>query len=115
MAAPRFAAVPNIPMTGLTDWQSYVLSALKENVEILTGARGGTGGRAVVSGNITVAAVPTGTMTRVTAQGASYTISGVTVPSADDYVKLLTNVQELANDVATLRASVNALLIQLKG
>lgn len=115
MATPRFAAVPSIPLSGLTDWQAYVLSALKENVEVLTGARGGTDGKAVVQGNITVTQVPTLTMTRVSATGNSYTISGVTVPAADDYVKLLTNVQELANDVATLRVALNTLIAQMKG
>lgn len=115
MAAPRFAAVPSIPLSGLTDWQSMVLSALKENVEVLTGVRGGTDGRAVVSGYITVAPAPTQTMTQVTAQGSSYTISDVLVPSASDYAVLLGNVQSLANDVANIRATLNALITQLKG
>jgi hypothetical protein len=53
-------------------------------------------------------------MSRVTAEGAGFTISGVTVPSLDDYVKLLSNVQQLANDVASLRGTVNALIGQLK-
>jgi tRNA threonylcarbamoyladenosine modification (KEOPS) complex Pcc1 subunit len=47
--------------------------------------------------------------------GAGFTISGVTVPSLDDYNKLAVNVQQLANDVASLRATVNTLINQLKG
>jgi tRNA threonylcarbamoyladenosine modification (KEOPS) complex Pcc1 subunit len=54
-------------------------------------------------------------MQRVTAEGAGFTISGVTVPSLDDYTRLVTNVQQIANDVAALRATVNALINQLKG
>jgi hypothetical protein len=54
-------------------------------------------------------------MTRVTATGAGFTISGVNVPSADDYIKLVSDVQQLANDVANLRATVNTLVNQLKG
>jgi hypothetical protein len=54
-------------------------------------------------------------MTQVTATGAGYTISGVTVPSLDDYIKLAQNVQSLANDVANLRSTLNALISQLKG
>lgn len=115
MAAPRFAAIPNIPLTGLTDWQAYVLSALKENVEILTGVRGGSDGKAVVQGYITVSQVPALTMTRVSATGAGYVVSNVRVPAAEDYAKLLTNVQELANDVATLRTALNTLIAQMKG
>jgi hypothetical protein len=54
-------------------------------------------------------------MQRVTAEGTGFTISGVTVPSLEDYGKLIANVQQLANDVATLRNTVNALINQLKG
>jgi hypothetical protein len=54
-------------------------------------------------------------MQRVTAEGTGFTISNVTVPSLDDYSKLVTNVQQLANDVANLRATVNVLILQIKG
>lgn len=113
----RFAAVPAIPQAGLTDWQGYVLSALKENVELLTGARrsSGVSSQAVVRGQVGVAAPAAQQMTRLSAQGAGYTISNVTVPSIEDYTKLLSDVQTLANDVATLRATVNTLILQLKG
>jgi hypothetical protein len=112
----RFAAIPAVPQSGLTDWQGYVLSALKENVELLTGnRRGNEGSRAVVRGQVGVAAPATQQMTRLTAQGAGYTISNVTVPSIEDYTKLLSDVQTLANDVAALRATVNTLITQLKG
>ena len=111
---PRFTALPNIPQQGLTDWQFTTLNAMKENIELLTGARGNATA-AVTRGSVTVQNAPTQNMQRVTADGSGFTISGVTVPSLDDYTKLVTNVQQLANDVAALRNTVNALLNQLKG
>jgi hypothetical protein len=112
----RFSSIPNIPQSGLTDAQSSIIASLKENVELLIGSRGsGNTTRAVLGGQITVANPATQTMPRVTATGAGFTISGVNVPSLDDYNKLLVNVQQLANDVASLRATVNTLINQLKG
>jgi hypothetical protein len=114
---PRFSAIPTIPQQGLTDWQFTTLNTMKENLELLTGARGGSAAAAsaVTRGSVTVADAPPGSMQRVTAEGTGFTISGVTVPSLDDYTKLIVNVQQLANDVATLRSTVNALINQLKG
>jgi hypothetical protein len=87
---------------------------MKENIELLTGARG-VSASAITRGSVAVSPAPAQTMQRITAEGAGFTISGVTVPSLDDYVKLATNVQQVANDVATLRNTVNALITQLKG
>ena len=111
----RFVAIPNVPLQGLTDWQFQTLTAMKENLELLTGARGGTATSAVTRGSLTVTSAPAQNMVRVTADGSGYTISGVTVPSLDDYTKLISNVQQLANDVAALRNTVNTLIAQLKG
>jgi len=114
---PRFSAIPAIPQQGLMDWQFVTLNAMKENLELLIGARGNSAvsAAAITRGSVTVADAPTQTMQRVTAEGTGFTISGVTVPSLEDYGKLVTNVQQLANDVATLRNTVNALINQLKG
>lgn len=111
---PRFSAIPAIPQQGLTDWQFQTLNAMKENVELLTGVRG-TSASAVIRNTVTVVDAPAQTMQRVTAEGAGFTISGVTVPSLADYNRLVTNVQQVANDVAALRNTVNALINQLKG
>lgn len=112
---PRFSAIPNIPQQGLSDWQFNTLNAMKENLDLLTGARGSLTGTAITKGNVTVVDAPTQTMQRVTAEGAGYTISNVTVPSLDDYGKLVNNVQQLANDVAAIRTTLNTLINQLKG
>lgn len=113
----RFTAIPDIPTTGLTSWQAQTLSAMKENVELLIGTRGEKTGasRAVIKSSLSVNAAPAQSMQRVTATGAGFTISGVNVPSLDDYSNLVTNVQELANDVAALRNTLNTLIQQLKG
>lgn len=110
----RFTAIPSAPQAGVDPWQYSAISALKENVEIMVGARGDQPGRAVFKGQLGVVPAPTQNMKQVTAQGAGYTVSNVTVPSIEDYVKLLENVQTLANDVASIRETLNTLILQLK-
>lgn len=115
--AARFAAIPPVPQGGVTPLEFATLSAIKENVELLIGARGGetsVGNKALIKGQITVGAAPAQQMSRITAEGNGFTISDVTVPSLSDYVKLLRDVQQLANDVANLRNTVNTLIAQLK-
>lgn len=113
---PGFVAVPTIPQVGIDPWQYYFLNSVKENIELLTGQRGdlGAGSRAVAKSQISVDVAPEQKMTRVTAEGAGISVSGAQVPSLDDYAKLLSNVQELANDVATLRGTLNLLISQIK-
>jgi hypothetical protein len=115
--AIRFTAIPNIPQTGLSDWQFQTFNAMKENVELLIGARGdkGVANQAVIRGQITVNNVPNPTIQRVTAQGTGFTISNQTLASLEDYGRLIGNVQQLIDDVATLRNTVNTLINQLKG
>lgn len=86
---------------------------------MLTGARTGTdkSNQSIKTGQITVAAPPTQNMTRVTAEGLAVSLNDekVSVPTAEDYAKLLGNVQTLANDVSSLRSTVEVLIKQLKG
>ncbi len=112
----RFTAIPAIPQSGLTDWQFSTLNSMKENLELLIGARNEKDGasRAVTKSTITVSQAPTQSMQRITAEGVGFTISGVNVVALSDYEKLLINVQQLANDVAALRSTVNTLIQQLK-
>lgn len=113
---PQFTAIPAIPQSGLNDWLFNTLTAMKENIELLIGARGiDNSARAVVKGQVTVDNPPVQTMISVTAQGTGFTINGVTVPSLDDYGNLISDVQQLADDVANLRRTVNTLINQLKG
>ena len=116
MASPRFTAIPAIPQTGIDEWQLRLLSALKENVELLTGTRGeeDRSSVALVRSRLNVSPPPAQTMTRVSAQGAGVTVSGVSIPTLEDYGRLLSDTQRLANDVAVLRATVATLVNQLR-
>lgn len=113
----RFSAIPNPPQSEMSGWQFYMLNALKENVELLTGARGEKDGasRAITKAAVTVAQTPAQSMRQVTAQGSAVNIDGAVVPAIDDYIELLKNVQSLANDVAALRETLNTLIGQLRG
>jgi len=113
----RFSAIPNPPQSDMTGWQYYMLNALKENVDLLTGARGEKDGasRAITKASVTITSVPAQSMRQVTAQGAGVNIEGAVVPALQDYVELLKNVQSLANDVASLRDTLNTLIGQLRG
>lgn len=112
----RFTAIPNIPQSGLTDWQFNTMNAMKENIELLTGARGESdaASRAITKSSVTVDYAPQQQMQRITAEGVGFVVSGVKVPALTDYEKLAINVQTLANDVAALRTTVNNLIKQLK-
>lgn len=116
---PQFTAIPSLPQVGLQPWQVGFYSAIKENLELLIGGRNGTSNArtAVTSGSISVAAPPTQNMTKVTAEGLSIGLKDekTSVPTAEDYAKLIGNVQSLANDVANLRSTVDILIRQLKG
>jgi hypothetical protein len=113
----KYTAIPAVPLVGVPEWQSQLLNALKENVELLTGTRGeeGLASAAVTGARLSVSVPPAQTMVRVSARGQAITISGVTVPLSQDYNQLLSDVQKLANDVATLRNTVELLIRQLKG
>lgn len=112
----RFTSIPAIPQGGMTDWQTILISAVKENVELLTGIRGELDGnsRAVTKGDVTLLELPLQDMKQVSAKGAGFTISGQEVAGLDDYGKLINDVQTLANDLAYTRRALNLLIRQLK-
>ena len=113
----RYTAVPAVPLVGVDEWQSQLLNAIKENVELLIGARGETdrASAALNRASLNVSVPPAQTMTRISASGSGVTISGTNVPVLEDYTQLLNDVQRLANDVANLRATVEILVTQLRG
>jgi hypothetical protein len=116
MSRARYTAIPAIPVVGVEDWQSRVLNALKENVELLTGTRGEQDGAsaAVNLSRLTVNLPPAQRMTRITARGGGVTLSGVNVPTLEDYNQALSDMQLMANDIAALRATVDTLIRQLR-
>jgi hypothetical protein len=109
-----YAALPAVPQVGIPEWQFQFLNNVKQNVEILTRQRGDTGYQAIVSGQIGIQPMGDLNLRQVTATGAGFTISGVNVASAEDYAKLIVDVQTLIGDVAYIKDVLNALINQLK-
>lgn len=109
-----YAALPAVPQVGIPEWQFQFLNNVKQNVEILTGQRGNTGFQAIVSGQVGIQPMGDLNLRQVTATGAGFTISGVNVASAEDYAKLIVDVQTLIGDVAYIKDVLNALITQLK-
>lgn len=110
----RFSAIPNIPQDTGQLWQYTVLTAIKEDIELLIGARGSGDARAVLKGHITAPNPPAQQMQQVSATGAGVAVGGYSVPTAEDYAKLIRDVQTMASDVAALRATVALVMNQLK-
>ena len=119
--ANRFTSVPAVPQGGFTDYQTVLIGAVKENVELLTGLRGevDTVSKAVTQGQVTVNEMGQQKLQQTSAKGTGsvITISGTAYELAnlDDFRKLIIDVQTLAGDVAEMRATLNFLLRQLKG
>lgn len=114
--AVQFTTIPQVPHEGLGPLQYQLLNTLKENVEILTGTRSGAAldNRAITTGQVGVQPVGTLTSPRITASGAGSSIDGTSVPTLEDYAQLMADVQGVMNDVATLRATLNTLIQQLR-
>ena len=109
-----FTGIPAIPTNGLQDWQVLLFSAVKENIELLTGERGGGGLAAVLGSNIRVEPVPEQSMKAATAKGNGYTISGKPVADVHEFGKLIVDVNKLAYDLAKTNQALNTLIQQLK-
>jgi len=131
-----FTGIPDVPQEGLDEWQFRILSTIKENVELLTGSRGASNAdsKALTSSSFSVQPPVPQKMVKITATGAGASLlngfvltpdgsGGFTVdvtgrsdvPLLSDYNNLARNVQELANDVARLRNTVEILITQIRG
>ena len=118
----RFVPIEEVPHEGILPWQSSILSAMKQNVELLIGLRGEEDSisKSITKGQITIVPLANQELQQITAVGAGYTIptgedtSSVTVPSLSDYAKSLRDTQILANDLAYTRFALNTLIQQLK-
>ena len=119
--ANRFTSVPAVPQGGFTDYQTVLIGAVKENIELLTGLRGEADvvSKAITQGQVTVNQMGQQNMQQVTAKGdgSTITISGTAYDLANlsDVRKLIVDVQTLAGDVAEMRATVNFLIKQMRG
>ena len=112
----RFTGIPGLPQVGVEEWQFRVLSAMKQNIELLVGTRGETdaSSRALTKSSITITKVPEPSIRTVSAVGSGFNVGGAQVPSLSDYQTLVRDVQLLVDDVAQLRSTVNTLISQLR-
>ena len=110
----RYVGIPSVPLDA-DPTIVRILSALKENVELLTNQRGESdrASAALNSGSLTVNPV-SGTFQSLSARGLGASISGVAVPLQDDYAKALRDIQKLASDLDALRTVVNQLISELR-
>jgi hypothetical protein len=102
----QFPSLRDVPQSGIPQWQSEFLMQVKEAVELLIGNRG-AGTRAVMNKNVTIVPQNYITMQRVTAVAPG-------AYSQQEFLNLMNNVQELANNVITLQNQVNELIKQLE-
>lgn len=112
----RFTGIPSLPTAGTDQLQAAILSALKENVELLVGTRGESDGasRALLAGQLTVTRPDASSIAAVSARGSGVSISGAAVPTLQDYQNLVRDVQSVINDVVRLRSTVDTLVQQLR-
>jgi hypothetical protein len=98
-----FAALPPIPQSGLTEAELRLLSAMHQNISLLTGQNVAES-KAIISGQVTLTGAPAATT-------AFPSISG---SPANDVAQLATAFQALINDVQSLRDTLNILIAQLR-
>jgi hypothetical protein len=91
---PRFAPIPNVPQQGLSDWQFQTLNAMKENIELLTGAkdRGSVGLEALTRSTVTVNNAPTQNMQRISADGSGFSVQIPVMTAEDTQIQVVTEV-----------------------
>lgn len=113
----RFTGIPSLPPAGLDPAQARLLSAIKENVELLTGTRGeqDRASRALTRGQVNIRNLPEAQFRNLTARGDGIALSGAEMPTLQDYTRALQDIQRLSQDVDTLREYVQTLITQLRG
>jgi hypothetical protein len=112
----RHVATPEVPDT-LLDWQGVLFSAIKENVELLTGTRGegDLSSMAICRGDFTVNPMGTQLMNAI---NTSHNVTPNALNKAaplDAFLDLRSDVQTLAVDVRETRAVLNLLIQNIKG
>lgn len=117
----RFTGVPVVPTSGLPELQANLFSSLKENVELLTGARGeaDSDSRALVRSDVQAKQV--GTQTMVSVQGVAEEGYTGAHDNANEIASLAAlralrdDVQVLANDLFTTRQALDLLISNFGG
>jgi hypothetical protein len=112
----RHVATPEIPDT-LLDWQAILFSAIKENVELLTGTRGEAdfASMAIVRGDISVNQVGNQLMGSVNTSHNTTPASLATAAPLNAFIDLRNDVQLLANDLFRTRQSLDLLIRNMTG
>jgi hypothetical protein len=114
----RLIAIPDVPHVGLAEWQGPLFNAMKENIELLSGTRGEIDGAstAVTKADVQVNELGVQGMHTVgTGTVDGFTISGSDVAGLDAFRALRNDVQQLANDLFSTRATLDFLIRQMKG
>jgi hypothetical protein len=116
---PTFQAIREIPKEGVSEWEYAVLTAMKEDLEILMGTRTApyralTAPIDVQSSTITQLATFTARGNYYQASGAGALAANAQVPTLADYILLAQNVKDLIDDVARLTTVVRALADEFK-
>lgn len=109
---PQFQAIRDVPQSGVQQWEMDMLNQIKENLELMMGVRQ-AGVKAVLTDAVGVVQAENITMKRSSAQPTGYNISGNLVADFNQFVQLIKDVNELANNVLTLQLQVNTLIRDL--
>lgn len=113
---PQYQSLPAIPNEKIPQWMYDLLTAVKEDLEIIMGTRGP--GRAVTNDSVTVKPQQWQTMTQISAQGdyvnSAAGLAANGCPTIADHIKLMNDVQNLATDVAKLVDGFNTLIAQIR-
>lgn len=124
----RFVGIPAIPETDLTAGEVVLFNAIKENLELLAGIRGSKaeGLRAIRKEEVQIQGLGNSTVdtvgsSKLTVRGQGFNIQDATVPSLEDYTKLINDflvvkqdIATLANEIRILREALNTLIVQLR-
>ena len=108
-----FTSMPSLPTAGITQEELQLLSATRDNINLLIGATN-KAGAAVLRGSITTKQITKTNFNGLSAKGGGFIISNVQVASAVEFNNLILDVQKLARDVENLRKTLNTLISQLK-
>ena len=117
----RFTGIPTVPTAGLPELQANLFGALKENIELLTAARGETDliSKALIRGDVTAKQVGTqvmGSVQNISPDGFTGShVDANQIASLAAFRGLKTDVQTLANDLADTRAALNLLIRDMTG
>ena len=106
-----FAALPAIPSEGLSESEVRMYSAVKQNIEQLTGQAGDNFYVALVRGTITASVVESVNAQSVGVSGQAYVINNLQVAPATELIALAGTVQSVIYDVKNVRDALNTLII----